>query len=113
MQFNKEKIHINTMQFAQNALEGPVLHPILENFSLAPLPHPLADNTPWPRHSQKHGYTTDGNYNPYLLYSVIFCDVVRLCWGKRNFFVVGAMINKVLFVQIHCLDNRWWQATLL
>ena len=73
------------MQFAQNALEGPVLHPILENF--APLPHPPSDNTPWPRHSHKHGYTTDGNYNPYLLLSVISCHVVILCWGE-NFCVL-------------------------
>ena len=57
----------NPLQFAQNALVGPVLDPILENFSLAPLPHLPVDNTPWPQHSQKHGYTTDGNYNPYLL----------------------------------------------
>ena len=59
-------VHINPLQFAPNALEGPVLDPILEDFSLAPLPHPPADNTPWPQLSQKHGYTTDGSYNPYL-----------------------------------------------
>ena len=91
-------VHINPMQFAQNALEGPVLHPILENFSLAPLPHPPGDNTPRPRHSQKHEYTTDGHYNPYHLSSVIACHAVRLCWGERNFFIVCAMINKVHFV---------------
>ena len=36
--------HINTLRFAQNALEGPVLDPILEN--CAPLPRPPSDNTP-------------------------------------------------------------------
>ena len=41
-------VHINPLQLAQNALEGPVLDPILESFSLVPLPHSPADSTPWP-----------------------------------------------------------------
>ena len=106
-------VHINPMQFAQNALEGPALDPILENFSLVPLSHPPADNT--------HGLDTPKSMDTPLMetiihtsFKVLFSVMWSDCVGEREiFFIVGAMINKVHFVQFRCLDNGWWQATQL
>ena len=103
----KSSVHLFPLQFVQNAPEGPVSVPVIENFPLvggrsctppAPSQH---DYNPRHQHSQKQGYTTGYLY-------MLECNLSEITIVKEGKVHIGVKHKSVLYglgYNNQCLSN--------